>query len=99
MVSANSGVFWGLVSEELEGWRRALLPTQKVTTYGPRCLEGRLCPLGELRHALEIKRRAGGLLPSSALPRDALHSLVLVAVDLWIYGYMDLWIYEWVLTF
>lgn len=62
-------------------------------------LGGRLSPEGELRYALEIKRRAGGLLPSSALPRDALHSLVLVAVDIWIYGYMDLWIYEWVLTF
>lgn len=69
-------------------------------------LGGRLSPEGELCYALEIKRRAGGLLPSSALPQDAQHRPALVAVDIWIYGYMDLWmygymdlwIYEWVLT-
>lgn len=61
-------------------------------------LGGRLSPEGELRYALEIKRRAGGCSP----PVPSLGMLSTAwCWWLWIYGYMDLWIYgyEWVLTF
>ena len=86
MVSANSGVFWGLVSKELEGWRRALLPTQKVTTYH----------LGEgflQRESFIIPLKSSAVLGGCSLPVPSLGMLCTAwCWGLWIYGYMDLWV-------